>query len=468
MSPEDIRKLLGGYATGTLTTEEQQALFAAALEDQELFDALAREQSLRDLLRDPAARAELLSALDTPASRVGGFWQWLRRPLVAGLATAGVAAIALVAVWQGTRPASVKRTEPVIVAELKRPDAAPAPSVAPTAPAPPSQPAAKTRDQGAGAPATVTADKKTADAMAMPARRFEAPTQSQTAGSAGELMKEKKALAATAPSPVRQAVVGEPSNIAPAAAPAMADKQVVAMAPLPPPPPASTAIPLFAARKAETDAAPAVPQRGLAAGALQANLPLDARALFYLDQLTTGANAFVQPSGGGGTAPPVANRAVPRKDASPPMAKTASGLIAPILATAPRLGVRVSILRGENEVDLTTVLDPGETVRLKVIPNADGFLYVAEGARMVASGRAQRLQPFETPDLRFEGSGQKQLIVLLSRRPENLSPQLLLGSLARDNLVENSASRERATYIVSGPREAGAQEVVVPVTLTYR
>ena len=44
MSPEDIKKLLGGYATGTLTTEEQQALFAAALEDQELFDSLAREQ----------------------------------------------------------------------------------------------------------------------------------------------------------------------------------------------------------------------------------------------------------------------------------------------------------------------------------------------------------------------------------------------------------------------------------------
>src|SRR5450631_697776 len=105
MSPEDIKKLLGGYATDTLTTEEQQALFAAALEDQELFDALAREQSLRDLLRDPAARAELLSALDTPANRLCGFWQWLRRPAVAGLATAGVAAIAVLAVWQGTRPA---------------------------------------------------------------------------------------------------------------------------------------------------------------------------------------------------------------------------------------------------------------------------------------------------------------------------------------------------------------------------
>ena len=107
MSPQEIKKLLGGYATGTLTAEEQQALFAAALEDQELFDALAREQSLRDLLRDPAARAELLSALDAPASRFG-FWQWLRRPVVAGLATACVVAIAVIAVWQGTRVAPMK------------------------------------------------------------------------------------------------------------------------------------------------------------------------------------------------------------------------------------------------------------------------------------------------------------------------------------------------------------------------
>lgn len=66
------------------------------------------------------------------------------------------------------------------------------------------------------------------------------------------------------------------------------------------------------------------------------------------------------------------------------------------------------------------------------------------------------------------GSGQKPLLVLLWRRSRNLSPQLRLESLARDNLVESSAGQERAAYIVSGPRQAGAQEVVVPVTLTYR
>ena len=64
MRREDIRKLLGGYATGTLTAEERQALFEAALDDQELFEALVKEQALRELLEDPAARAHLLAALD--------------------------------------------------------------------------------------------------------------------------------------------------------------------------------------------------------------------------------------------------------------------------------------------------------------------------------------------------------------------------------------------------------------------
>ena len=84
MSKDQIRMLLGGYATGTLTPEEQQALFAAALDDQELFDALAREQSLRDLLREPAAKARVLMALDTAPARWYQKRPWL--PAIAALA----------------------------------------------------------------------------------------------------------------------------------------------------------------------------------------------------------------------------------------------------------------------------------------------------------------------------------------------------------------------------------------------
>src|SRR5262249_21444800 len=118
MSREETKKLLGGYATGTLTPEEQQALFAAALEDQELFDALANEQSLRDLMRDLAARAQMLAALDGPASR-GGWMGWMRRPWVAGLVTAGLAAVG-VTVWRTQGGGIVvQREAPPMAAQVK-------------------------------------------------------------------------------------------------------------------------------------------------------------------------------------------------------------------------------------------------------------------------------------------------------------------------------------------------------------
>lgn len=115
MTPQEIHKLLGGYATGTLTDAEQQALFEAALHDQALFDALAREQSLRELLDDPAARATLLAALE-PAPPPRRFWTW--RPVAA---MAAMAALATVAILIAHRP----RPHPVLVSQVV-PPAAPA------------------------------------------------------------------------------------------------------------------------------------------------------------------------------------------------------------------------------------------------------------------------------------------------------------------------------------------------------
>lgn len=135
MKPEDAKKLLGGYATGTLTEAEQEALFAAALDDQELFDALGREQSLREVLQDPAVKAELLAALDERPRR---WWNW--RP-AAVLGLAGLAALAVVVVVRQKPPA------PAVVAEVRAPAAqAPAPEAVtaerPPAPAPPRRKAA--------------------------------------------------------------------------------------------------------------------------------------------------------------------------------------------------------------------------------------------------------------------------------------------------------------------------------------
>ncbi|MGH9720941.1 MAG: CsgG/HfaB family protein [Bryobacteraceae bacterium] len=101
MKQPDVHKLLGGYATDTLTPAEREALFAAALEDQQLFEALADEQVLRDLLRDPAARQRVLRALEhqPPRSAWARMIAWFSpagwRPmaLAGGLATVFLAGV---------------------------------------------------------------------------------------------------------------------------------------------------------------------------------------------------------------------------------------------------------------------------------------------------------------------------------------------------------------------------------------
>lgn len=89
---DDVRKLLGGYATGTLSSEEQKLLFDAALHDDELFAALADEQALKELLDDSGVRAQLLRATEDPRFSVAGaFRDWFDRPKAKALvATAAV------------------------------------------------------------------------------------------------------------------------------------------------------------------------------------------------------------------------------------------------------------------------------------------------------------------------------------------------------------------------------------------
>lgn len=49
MSEHDLEKLLGGFAADTLTPEEKQTFYTAALQDQQLFNTLADEQALKEL-----------------------------------------------------------------------------------------------------------------------------------------------------------------------------------------------------------------------------------------------------------------------------------------------------------------------------------------------------------------------------------------------------------------------------------
>ncbi len=94
MTHEQVRKLLGGYATNSLTESERRALYDAALDDQELFNALQDEQALKDLLADPLSRAQVQRALMTqPAHARVPFWS---RPWTWGGVVGAVAASVLI------------------------------------------------------------------------------------------------------------------------------------------------------------------------------------------------------------------------------------------------------------------------------------------------------------------------------------------------------------------------------------
>jgi hypothetical protein len=421
MNREDIQKLLGGYATGTLTPEEQQALFAAALEDQEIFDALGREQALRDLLREPSAKAQLLAALEAPAAERSGFWSWMRRPMVAGLATACVAGIAILAVWQGTRSRPI--TAPVLTAELTMQAVKAPPEVKAQQPAP-----------------TAAADAVVKKKAELPARREVA---------SGQLAKD---IATSADVPAVAALpAAPPPPPPPAAAPAAAPKATASLG--------ATAQPSVV----ESVPTQAPMANAVADQAVKAKATLDARSLFY-------GNAFVPENG------QLPRFATGTGGAQSSQAKLAAAVRATNASKKEsatfNLGVRVSVLRGDEEAALSTVLNAGESVRLKVIPNENGFLYIAardgNAWKMVASGPAQRLKPFETPALAFEGPGAKQLYVMLSRQARTLSPEAI-AALSRVNLVETMAEQDRATYAVAGALQGGQpQQVVQPITLTYR
>lgn len=141
MKPIEAEKLLGGYATGTLTEEERQRLFASALEHQAVFDALMDEEALRELLADPAVKTQLILALAHSAPpNVVPFW---RRTGVLG-----AAASLLVAATAG-------------LAYLRSPS---------TVPTMPTQEAAK-------APAAKAVEAPMAQALAAPAQKQKGVTE---------------------------------------------------------------------------------------------------------------------------------------------------------------------------------------------------------------------------------------------------------------------------------------------------
>ena len=162
MTQDEIRKLLGGYATNALSADERRILFQAALEDQELFNALQDEDNLRELLADPVTRDEVRQVLGASGRQTQrpGFWS---RRWVFGVAIPAVVAVILIVVMN-------RANAPRLIAPVSEVASAPptqSRQIAPPAPVAPEAPAPKV------------------EARAPKAKKESAPIQLEAARNAG-------------------------------------------------------------------------------------------------------------------------------------------------------------------------------------------------------------------------------------------------------------------------------------------
>mgnify|MGYP000620893900 CR=1 FL=1 len=230
MADHELEQLLGGFAADTLTSEERQRLYAAALHDQQLFTALADEQALKELLADPEVRRRLLQALKQPGMDATGgtpaWWNWFRKP--AGLAWAGGLAAAVFAIAFGTRiyQESLDRAAQSVVTEEAKPAAPSMPRSQPAIEPTPSAPAperkakdnpdaarnarrtdklAQREQRVAGKPSEQSAPKSLTDTAIPPRERDtvskQAPTPAAEKESSGLAASADRKLAAPAAPP---------------------------------------------------------------------------------------------------------------------------------------------------------------------------------------------------------------------------------------------------------------------------
>lgn len=399
MERADIQKLLGGYATGTLTPDEQQALFEAALDDQELFDALVKEQPLRALLQDSAAKAQLLASLDNTLQ------PWYRR-FWRPMALVAAAAILLGVGIYVNRPPPPKPSLPLL-AEFK-PEAPPAPPIAKPAP-----------------PETVPS------APVLAARKPRVVPRKQEATVAAV---DRSHAAASEAMPIAPKVVPAPAAPARNISETSGQLQSAFLDNGAKPIPLQSARALFFAQQAKD------------AGALR-------------DQEETLKQALQQ-------------QKVQQQQAGAPQAdaqvnvqsfKAVSGQLR--TQGAAHLGVNWTVLRqragGEFANSEPDQLLAGDSVKLRLIPNDDGFVSVWEGGTPVLSGvRVERLKPFFTPLVTSDRAGDKILRIQFTRTLP--SPALLRTSAEQQSATD---SRDHSTYILTGNP---ATPVSVTIPLIFR
>src|SRR5581483_10145335 len=156
------------------------------------------------------------------------------------------------------------------------------------------------------------------------------------------------------------------------------------------------------------------------------------------------------------------NFAGDKKKAAAPGARALPMMAATLVP--PRLGIKWTILRQRDGGEFTEV-DPadvhaGDSVKIRLIPNEDGFLSVWEGGKaLLASTAVQRLTPQETPVITSAAPANRLLTVQFTREPGDAAP-------ARDAGVKQSASdsAEHATYVlISKDSPATPASLVIPL-----
>jgi hypothetical protein len=412
VKPDDIRKLLGGYATGTLTDAERKALFEAAMEDQALFDAIAAEGVLKEVLDDPQARASLLEALpDKPelvARRIPA-WSWAAVGFVAATIVIGAF---LVRTPVPPRPSADKMMASLqLKAELGALTRFKA------------EPQTETAKQKTFAPAVVLSKRVAASPAVAPATPLPQPDRDDRDGGETDVKissADKESGAPVAVAENRQKVDVPASTDAISAQPAFGNKSV------------------------ETT--------GLStAGGVQLSI-LDsavqtqqtARQLFYSPVYSQGAAArFIT----GRRDAPREKRAVAQPAGTP--------------------GLRYTLLRRQPdgsylEADPTAIFHAGDAIRLSIETNSAGYLAVWNGGAALANLSVLARTKYTIP---AEGAidlngppGDRKLLVVFSRALQSRPVGQAAGLLVEP-------SNERATY-VADPRPSSL--VSFEISLAYR
>jgi hypothetical protein len=414
MNRGEIERLLGGYATGTLTAAEQKALYEAALEDQQIFDLLAQEEALAELFRDPSLRGELLASLD---DKRPSWWAAWWRPAAAVLAVACLTVAVLF-----TLRKTPQSTPPQILADARSPLPVEAPRAITAPKSPAAAPAAVPERRTAVPPhdAEEVASDKKAKVAARDEVKLEAPPV---------LKEEKDSALAKADLPAQSAG-------APAAAPVLS-------------PATQTVAVNDAVRQAEAarqgaqtlffaDNSPAAAQ-GYVAGGQQGQSQVQVRAEgARLDTLQQQQQKTVAPQAEEKQQQTARNEQVPL-----PALRTMATAAAP----APYAGVRYRIQRQRKDSTFEEAdpesLKTGDVIRLEFTPNDRGHLTVTAARRTVLSTEVDRFRAYYTATLPPE---YRELLVTFQPRQAPGSPggagptTVVHQTVSSDNYVVNTAS----------------------------